>query len=123
MASDMPGLLRNLALQESRHLQFVKTEHRQGKRNENQCKPTERPGILEERGKFEEAEKFYKRAMLILQEALNPFDGALITLMESYGGMLRKCGRDDEADYMKACALGRVSGNMRTVTGSHLPEL
>ena len=79
--------------------------------------------ILEERGKFEEAEKFYKRAMLILQEALNPFDGALITLMESYGGMLRKCGRDDEADYMKACALGRVSGNMRTVTGSHLPEL
>ena len=74
-------------------------------------------------GKLEEAEKFYKRALLILQEAVNPFDGSLIALMESYAGLLRKSGRDDEADHLKACALGRVSGNMRTVTGTHLPEV
>ncbi|MBK7745677.1 MAG: tetratricopeptide repeat protein [Candidatus Obscuribacter sp.] len=79
--------------------------------------------ILHQQNKLDEAEKYYKRALLILQDVLNPFDSGLIGLMQSYAELLQLSGREEEADHMIACALGRVSGKMRSVTGAHLPEI
>lgn len=50
---------------------------------------------------------------MILQDVLNPFDSGLIGLMQSYAELLQLSGREEEADHMIACALGRVSGKMR----------
>ncbi len=79
--------------------------------------------ILQEQNKLEEAEKFYEKSLGIMREHAGPFDSDIISLMENYAQLLRSSGRSDEADHLQACALGRVSGSLRSVTSTRLPRM
>ncbi len=79
--------------------------------------------ILQEQSKLDEAEKFYEKSLSIMREHAGPFDSDIISLMENYANLLRSSGRSDEADHLQACALGRVSGSLRSVTSTRLPRL
>ena len=43
----MAGFLAHLALQEGRQLQFIEAEHRERQHDEDQCKTTQHPGVLQ----------------------------------------------------------------------------
>jgi len=79
--------------------------------------------ILQEQNKIEEAEKFYQKSLAIMRESAGPFDSDIISLMENYANLLRSAGRSDEADHLQACAMGRVSGSLRSVTHTRLPRI
>lgn len=78
--------------------------------------------ILQEQNNLDEAEKFYQKALSVFRESAGPFDSDIISLMENYANLLRKLGRADEADHLQACAMGRVSGSLRSVTNTRLPQ-
>ncbi|MFA6209102.1 MAG: tetratricopeptide repeat protein [Candidatus Obscuribacterales bacterium] len=79
--------------------------------------------ILQEQDKIAEAETFYAKALKIMGESAGPFDSDIISLLENYANLLRTTGRIDEADHLQACALGRVSGSLRSVTSTRLPQI
>ncbi|CAN5327583.1 hypothetical protein BH11CYA1_BH11CYA1_21420 [soil metagenome] len=79
--------------------------------------------ILQEEGKIDEAETYYAKALTIMRESAGPFDSDIISLLENYANLLRTAGRIDEADHLQACALGRVSGSLRSVTSTRLPQI
>ncbi|MBP6744537.1 tetratricopeptide repeat protein [bacterium] len=79
--------------------------------------------ILQEQNKMQEAEAFYAKALKIMRESAGPFDSDIISLLENYAHLLRSAGRIDEADHLQACALGRVSGSLRSVTSTRIPQI
>lgn len=79
--------------------------------------------VLQELGKYQESENFYRRALSILPESIGPYDARMIATLENFAALLRQQGRDDEADHLTACALGRVSGSLRSITGTNFPEV
>lgn len=79
--------------------------------------------ILQEQNKLDDAEKFYQKSMAIMRESAGPFDSDIISLMENYANLLRSSGRNEEADHLQACAMGRVSGSLRSVTHTRLPRM
>lgn len=79
--------------------------------------------ILQEQNKLQEAEAFYAKALKIMRESAGPFDSDIISLLENYAHLLRSAGRVDEADHLQACALGRVSGSLRSVTSTRIPQI
>jgi tetratricopeptide (TPR) repeat protein len=78
--------------------------------------------ILQEQKNLEEAEKFYQQSLSVLRESAGPFDSDIISLMENYANLLRQLGRADEADHLQACAMGRVSGSLRSVTNTRTSQ-
>lgn len=63
---------------------------------------------------FAQAEQMYKRALDIRTAKLNSEHPDVINVLENYAALLLATGRNDEAEYLKTCVLGRVSGRMRS---------
>lgn len=79
--------------------------------------------ILQEQNNLPEAEKFYQKAINVMRDLALPLDSDLISLMENYSNLLRTLGRAEEADHLQACAMGRVSGLLSSVTNRPLPSV
>ena len=71
--------------------------------------------ILTAQNRFEESIPFFKKALRIQTKELSVSHPQVINLLENYANVLRHTGRSDEADHLKACAMGRVSGVIRAM--------
>ena len=60
--------------------------------------------LYRDRGRYAEAEPFYKRALAIKEKALGPAHPHVATSLENYAALLHKTGRDDEAVKLEARA-------------------
>lgn len=70
---------------------------------------------LQQQNKLEEAESYFKRAIDIRKDLFGTVDADSVWLLQHYANLLEATGRNDEAEYLIACAQGRVSGIMRVV--------
>lgn len=70
---------------------------------------------LQQQNKLEEAEEHFKRAIDIRKDLFGTLDAESVWLFQQYANLLEATGRNDEAEYLIACAQGRVSGIMRTI--------
>lgn len=71
---------------------------------------------------YSRAEPLYQRALSIRQKALGFGHPDVINILENYASLLDATGRQEEAEYMRASVMGRVSGTMRS-TITNIPAI
>lgn len=69
--------------------------------------------VLHEQKKYEKAETNYRKALAMRNDPSAPFDSDVIATLENLSNLLEETGRIDEAEHLRAIAMGRVSGKMR----------
>ncbi len=58
--------------------------------------------LYDDRGKYDQAEPLYQRALAIWEKTLGPEHLDFATALENYAELLHKIGRDDEAEEIEA---------------------
>ena len=66
------------------------------------------------RGKFRQADLHFRRSLKILEKSLGPDHSSVALTLENYAALMRKTGRDAEADAFEARA--------RDIEAAHPPD-